>query len=53
MVQDLIKVLGDDQEPIALYQHEMDFLQKYTNKDKAFEMSCGFLKGERLVVADC
>lgn len=52
MVPDFTRVLGDDQEPIALYQHEIDFLQKYTNEDKVFEMSCGFLEGERLVVTD-
>lgn len=52
VVPDFTKVLGDNQEPIALYQHEIDFLQKYTNENRVLEMSCGFLEGDRLVVTD-
>lgn len=52
MVPDFTKVLGDDQEPIALYPHEIDFLQKYTNENRVLEMSYGFLEGDRLVVTD-
>lgn len=51
-VPDFARVLGDDREPIALYPHEINFLQKYTNEKRVLEMSCGFLEGDRLVVTD-
>ena len=51
-IPEFTKVLGDGRVPIALYPHEVDFLQKYTNKDKVLEMSLGFVKGDKLVVTD-
>lgn len=51
-IPEFTKVLGDEQEPVALYPHEVEFLQKYTNKDKVLEMSLGFIEGDRLVVTE-
>lgn len=51
-VPDFAKVLGDDREPIALYPHVIDFLQKYTNENSVLEMCCRFMEGARLVVTD-
>lgn len=51
-IPEFTKVLGDEQEPIALYFHEVEFLQKYTNEDKVLEMSLGFIEGDRLVVTE-
>jgi len=51
-IPECTKVLGDGQEPIPLYPHEIEFLQKYTNENKVFEMSLGFLEGDKLVVTE-
>lgn len=51
-VPEFTKVLGDGLRPVALYPHEVEFLQKYTNENRVLEMSCGFLEGDRLVVTE-
>lgn len=47
-----VKILGDDDGPIALYPNEVEFLQRYTNKEKVVEMSVGYIQGDRLIVTD-
>lgn len=49
---EVVKVLGDDDGPIALYPNEVEFLRKYTNEEKVVEMSSGYILGDRLVVTD-
>lgn len=51
-IPEFTRLLGDGQKPIALYPHEVEFLQKYTNEDKVLEISQGFLVGDRLVVTE-
>lgn len=49
-IPEATKLLGDDNGPIALYPHEVEFLQNYMNEEKVIEMSVGYIKGEKLVV---
>lgn len=51
-IPEFTRVLGDGEEPVALYPHEVEFLQKYTNEDKVLEMSLGFMEGDKLVVTE-
>lgn len=52
VIPEFAKVLGDEEGPIPLYDQEVEFLQKYTNRDHVLEMSTGILVGEQLVVTD-
>lgn len=44
------RTLGDDDGAIPLYREEVEFLQKYINKEKILQMSEGYLRGTELVV---
>lgn len=51
-IPDFTKILGDDEGPIALYPEEENFLRKYTNEDRVFEMSIGDLVNGELVITE-
>lgn len=51
-IPEITKILGDGDEPVPLYPHEIDFLRKYTNQEHVLEMSTGDLIGGELVVTD-
>lgn len=51
-IPEITKILGDGETPIPLYQHEVDFLQKYTNQEHILEMSTGDLIGGQLIITD-
>lgn len=51
-IPEFTKVLGYGGRPIALYPHEVAFLQKYTDEDRVMRMSRGFLEGDKLVVTE-
>lgn len=51
-IPEITKILGDGERPVPLYQHEIDFLKKYTNQDYVLEMSTGDLIGGQLMVTD-
>lgn len=38
MAQNGRNLLGDDDGPIPLYEHEIEFLEKYTNPNHVLEM---------------
>lgn len=49
-IPEFTKLLGDEDGPIPLYEHEVKFLQKYTNKEHVLEMSTGEMIGDKLAV---
>jgi len=51
-IPEFTKLLGDEDGPIPLYGHEVEFLEKYTNPDHVLEMSTGEMIGDRLIVTD-
>ena len=51
-IPEFAKVLGDEEGPIPLYEHEVEFLERYTNQNRVLEMSTGILKGQELVITD-
>lgn len=51
-IPEFAKLLGDDDGPIPLYEHEVEFLEKYTNPDHVLGMSKGEMIGDRLIVTE-
>lgn len=51
-IPDFTKILGNDEGPIPLYPEEENFLKKYTNEERVFEMSIGDLVNGELVIAE-
>ena len=51
-IPELTKILGDGEGPVPLYEHEIEFLEKYTNREHTLEMSTGDLIGGQLIVTD-
>ncbi len=51
-IPEFTKLLGDEDGPIPLYEHEVEFLEKYTNSDHVLEMSTGEMIGDKLIVTD-
>ena len=51
-IPEFTKILGDEDGAIPLYEHEVDFLKKYTNDEHVMEMSMGFLEGDKLVITE-
>lgn len=44
------KILGDSEEPIALYEKEVQLLQSMKNKDHIIEMSLGYVENDRILI---
>lgn len=44
------RILGDEDGPIPLYQHEVDFLQRFADDNQVFGMSVGDLIGGKLEI---
>jgi transcriptional antiterminator NusG len=51
-VPEFAKILGDREEPIALYEKEVQFLQSMKNKDHIIEMSLGYIENDRIVITN-
>ncbi|QXE19764.1 transcription antiterminator [Clostridium sp. 001] len=48
----LIKILGDGNEIIPLYDREIEFLMRFGKKDHFIKMSYGYIENDRIVITD-
>ncbi len=51
-IPEFTRLLGDEEGPIPLYEQEVEFLEKYTNRNYVLEMSTGEMIGNKLTVTD-
>jgi transcriptional antiterminator NusG len=49
-VPEFTKILGAKEEPIALYEREVQLLQRMKNKNYIIEMSLGYMENDRVVI---
>lgn len=48
----LIKILGDGDEIIPLYDNEIDFLMKFGKKEHVVKMSQAYIENDKIVITD-
>lgn len=48
----LIKILGDGNEIIPLYDREIEFLMKFGKKEHLIKMSYGYIENDKIIITD-
>ncbi|OAA86962.1 antiterminator LoaP [Clostridium ljungdahlii] len=51
-IPDLIKILGDENEIIPLYDREIEFLMRFGKEDHLVKISYGYIENDKIVITD-